>query len=99
MEQCALTFIGTIAFCLRMVWRTGLLFFLPPSCVLGYIRDLVLDRSRLLGLALRPCRSCLSLSPGILCHAGGWHLRRKPLVELFLAPFFHCGIVSFLYFR
>ena len=85
MEQCAIAFPGTIAFCLRMVWRTALLFFLPLSCVFGYIRDLLLERSRLLGLARRPSRSCLSR--GNLCHAGGWHLRRKPRVELFFVPF------------
>ena len=32
-------------------------------------------------------RSCLSLPPGTRCHAGGWHLRRKPRVELFFVAF------------
>ena len=35
---------------------------LPLSCVLGYIRDLLLDISRLLGLALRP------FDPVFRCH-------------------------------
>ena len=97
-EQCALTFLRTSAFCLCMVWRTALLsFVLPLSCVLDYIRDLLLDRSRLLGLALRLSRSCLSMSPGILCHAGGRHLRSKPR-GTFLRYLFHCVFVSFLYF-
>ena len=29
-----------------------------------------------------PFRSCLSFLPGSLCHAGGWHLRRKLRVVL-----------------
>ena len=34
-------------------------------------------------------RSCLSMPPGNLCHAGGWHLRRKPRVALLLR-LHHC---------
>ena len=58
------------------------------------------DLSRLLGLALRPSRSCLLMPPRNLCHAGGWHLRRKPRVELFFDPFFFEVFVplSFLMF-
>ena len=45
--------------------------------------------SRLLGLALRLSRSCLSMPPGNPRRAGGWHLRRKPCVENVLyVPFF-----------
>ena len=65
MEQCALTFLGTIAFCLHMVWRTAL-FFLPLSYALGCIRDLLLDLSRLFGLALRPFAPVFSMPPGNL---------------------------------
>ena len=57
-------------------------------------RDLLLDLSRLLGLALRPSRSCLLVPPGNLCHTGGWHLRRKPRVEVFFVPFFFVVFVS-----
>ena len=62
----------------------------PASFLCAWLhpRDLPSWLSRLLGLALRPLRSCLSMPPGILCHAGGWHLRRKPRVELFYVPFF-----------
>ena len=68
------------------------------SRALGCIRDLLLDLSRLLGLALRPSRSCLSLPPGILCHAGGWHLRRKPRVDLFYVSFFIVVLFRFFIF-
>ena len=61
-------------------------------------RDLLLDHSRLLGLALRLSRSCLSMPPENLCHAGGWHLRRKPR-GTFLHLLFPCGILSFRYLR
>ena len=45
--------------------------------------------SRLLGLALRLSRSCLSMPPGNPRRAGGWHLRKKPCVKNFLyVPFF-----------
>ena len=40
--------------------------------------------SRLLGLALRLSRSCLSMPPGNHHHAGSWRLRRKPCVFFFL---------------
>ena len=52
----------------------------------GCIRDLLLDLSRLLGLALRRSRSCLGMPLANLCHAGGRHLRRKPRVELLYIP-------------
>ena len=52
---------------------------------------------RLFGLALRLSRSCLSMPPGNLCHAGGWHLRRKPCVEASLRPLFPCGIIASLF--
>ena len=46
--------------------------------------EFLLDVS-LLGLALR---SCLLMPPGNLRHAGGWHLRRKPCVDLFFVLLF-----------
>ena len=50
--------------------------------------------SRLLGLALRLSRSCLSMPPGNPRRAGRWHLRRKPCVEHFLYVPFPCGILA-----
>ena len=84
METRALAFQGTIAFSLRVVWRTGV-FSLPFSFALGCI--LALDLSRFLGLALRLSRTCLPMPLGKFCHAGGWHLRRKPCVELLYVSF------------
>ena len=55
MEQCALTFLGTIAFCLCTV-------FISFSRAHGCFRDLLLDFSRLLGLTLRP------FAPVFRCH-------------------------------
>ena len=79
-EQCVLAFPGTIAF-------------LPPHVVedctvfTSFTRahacfcDLLLDCSGLFGLTFR---SCLSMPQGNVCHAGGWHLRRKLRVALLL---------------
>ena len=71
----------TIAFSLHVVWRTVL--FLQPflPCTRLHPRDLLLDLSSPLGLALRLSRSCLPMPPGSLCHVGGWHLRSKPCVD------------------
>ena len=60
MEQCALTFLGTIASWLHTLWRIEL--FLLPSPVPWWFRDLLLDFSRLLGLTLRP------FAPVFRCH-------------------------------
>ena len=60
MGQCALTFLGTIAFCLHTFWRTALFF--SFSCTHGCFRDLLLDFSRLLGLTLR------LFAPVFRCH-------------------------------
>ena len=53
-------------FCLHMVWRTALLFFFLFPVRLVAFANLLLDRSRLFGLALHPFRSCLSMPPGNL---------------------------------
>ena len=87
MEQCALTFPGTIAFYFHMVWETALLF-LPLPVRLEKFSLPSPRSSRLLGLALRPSRSCLSMRPGSLCHTGDWHLRRKRRAGLFYVSFF-----------
>ena len=79
-EQCVLTFPGTIAFCLHTLWQTAL-FFSSFTRAHGCFCDLLLDFSRLFGLTFR---SCLSMPQGIVCHAGGWHLRRKLRVVLLL---------------
>ena len=60
MEQCGLTFLGTIAFCLHTLWRIEL--FLLPSPVPWCFRDLLLDFSRLLWLTLHP------FAPVFRCH-------------------------------
>ena len=57
-------------------------------CTRLHPRGLLLDLLRLLGLALRLSRSCLAMPPGNLCHAGCWHLRRKPCVEASQCPMF-----------
>ena len=54
--------------------------FLPPSYALRGIQDFVLDLSRLLGLALRPSRSCLlmplgnlaTLEAGVISDPNNW---------------------------
>ena len=61
MEQCALAFLGTIAFLPPHVVKDGTVF-TSSSCALGCICDLVLDLSRLLGLAPRP------FAPVFRCH-------------------------------
>ena len=65
-------------------------------CAWLHLRDLPSELIRLLGLALHPSRSDLSMPSGFLCHAGGWHLRRKPRVELFFVP--SCSVVLFRFF-
>ena len=62
MEQCATAFLGTIS--LHIVWRTILFLLLFTPCSRLHLRDLLLDLSRFLGLALRLPRSCLSMPPG-----------------------------------
>ena len=91
-------FPGTIAFCLHMVWRMALVSSAP--CLYARLHLRPSPRSfPFLGLALRPSRSCLSMPPGNLCHAGGWHLCKKPARGTCLRSLFHCGIVSFRHFR
>ena len=82
-EQCVLTFLGTIAFWPPHVVADCTLFFFLPPCP----RLLSRPSSRFfpsLCLDIAPFRSCLSMPQGNVCHAGGWHLRRKLRVVLLL---------------
>ena len=74
---------------LASTWRGGMhrFFFLSPVRLVAFA-NLLRDLSCPLGLSLRPSRSCLSMPPKNLCHAGGWHLRRKQRVELHYVPVF-----------
>ena len=74
MEQSAIALLGTIAFCLH-------------PCAWLHSRPSPRSFS-LLGLALRPLRSCLEMPPGNLCHAGSraWN---------FYTFCFRCGTVPF----
>ena len=97
LDCCAWVHQGTIAYNLHIAWKTAL-FLDIFTCTWWHFRDLLLYHSRLLGLALCLSRSCLSMPPGNPCHAGGWHLRRKPCVELFFVSsspvaFSHLGSV------
>ena len=81
-------------FFLHMLCRTALLL-LSFFCAWLHSRDLLLDVSRLLDdLTLRLSRSCLPMPLGNFYHAGGWHLRRKPCVELLCVSFFPCDILA-----
>ena len=81
MEQFALAFPGTIAFSLHMLWRTACFDFLL-LCPRLLSRPSARSFPSWPGTA--PFRSCLSMPRGHLCHAGGWHLRRKPRAVLLL---------------
>ena len=81
MEQCVLTFLGTIAFLPPHGVEDCTVLLSSSACALGCVRDPLLDFSRLLGLALRSSRSCLALPLGNLGHAGGWHFRRGTLLR------------------
>ena len=65
-------------------------------CAWLHSRDRLLVLARLLGQTLRPSRSCLSMPPGNLCQAGGWHLRSKPRVKPFCVPFFLVVLFRFV---
>ena len=68
------------------MWKTAL-FLQTSTCTWLHSRDLLLYHSRLIGLALRLPRSCLSMPPRNLCHAGGSCAGSRPLVT-FLGLFF-----------
>ena len=76
MEQSAVTLLRTVACCLHSVWRFAPFFFLLSPFAPGCSRDLLLDLSRHLGLALRPLPSCLLMPPKNLSDAGCWHIAR-----------------------
>ena len=83
MEQCTVASQGTIAFFLHMVSRTALFFFPLP------VHSVAVETfSSVFPVFLAWHRICLSMPPGNLCHAGGWHLRRKPRVALSSSPLF-----------
>ena len=70
-------------------------FCIPLLAFGGRTSPCVTAFSRLLGLALRLSRTCLSMPPGNPRRAGGWHLRRKPCVENFLyVLIFPCILAS-----
>ena len=63
-EQCALTFPGTIAFCVHLFWRTALFF--RQSVVSTFAFALVFSMFPVSWPDTAPFRSCPSLPPGNL---------------------------------
>ena len=71
--------LGTSVFSLHVVWRHCFHFLFWCPRLLSRLSPRFFPSS---WPGTAPFRSCLSMPPGNICHAGGWHLRRMPRVVL-----------------
>ena len=98
LDRCGWVHLGTIAHNLHIVWKTALFYILllALGCILATFASTIPVFSAWHCAFHAPAFPCHRETN--FCHAGGWHLRRKPCVGYFfnVLPRFSCGILASL---